>query len=258
MLLSSIFSIGKEIISGFINDTNSFYVASELTTIGIQNRFTVSIDDDEYDICDSLNYYLRRVDIIITTGGLGPTFDDITLSSVAKALNKKLIFSENSYRHIEKFYSNLYKNGKIESAEMNDKRKKMAYIPEGSVELRNKTGAASGIYIQENNKHIFCLPGIPKEMKPMLEESVLPILKNLSHDCIVNKTYEFQINDETVIGEYIDRLKSPTLHIKSLPTGFDSKTIGVRFTAYGKNKDECLLSINSAKNKLSKAIESNA
>ncbi len=251
MLSSCILSIGKEIISGIINDTNSFFISSKLTAIGIYNRYIIALDDEEQDIIDCFKRCLDKVDIVISTGGLGPTFDDITIQSVAKALNKKLILSENSYKRIEKFYLNLFKEGKIDYPEMNDKRKKMAYVPEGAVELDNKTGAASGIYIKENKKHIFCLPGVPKEFKPMFEFEVLSILKKMSSGVTINRTYEFSINDETVLSKAVDKIITMSdVYIKSLPTGFDSDTMGVRFTASGKDEKECLKKIESAKNSL--------
>ncbi len=255
MLSSCVLSIGKEIISGFTNDTNSFFISSRLTNIGIYNRFILSVDDEEGDIVSCIKACLDKVDIIITTGGLGPTFDDITVSSVAKALNKELVFSRASYNRIETFYKRLYDAGKIDSPEMNDKRKKMAYIPKGAIEIENKVGAASGIYLKENGKHIFCLPGIPKEMKPMFEGFVFKTLKGFSDSCILSKTYEFRINDETILGRFIDKLKSSDMHIKSLPTGFDSKIMGVRFTAYGKDHQDCLSKIELTKNKLQQALE---
>ncbi len=257
MLFSCILSIGKEIVSGYIQDSNSAYIASYLTEIGINNRYIVSVDDEENDIKESIEHYLDKVDLLITTGGLGPTFDDITLPSLAKSIKKKLIFSQNSYNHIKQFYENLYKLGKIDSYEMNEKRVKMAYIPETSIELENTEGAASGIYIKHNSKHIFCLPGIPKEMKPMFENQVLPIVRQLSNSVIVTRTYEFEINDETILGTFIDKIKNQNLHIKSLPTGFDSKTMGVRFTAYGKTNEECISAIEDAKNRLSRDLSHN-
>ncbi len=254
MLFSCIFSIGKEIINGSINDTNSFYISSELTKCGIDNRYIVSIDDNENDIIESLRYYLDKVDILITTGGLGPTFDDITIETISKALKKELKFDRDSYEHIKTFYNNLYKNGKISSSEINEKRKKMAYIPSDAKVLKNYTGAASGIYIKENNKHIFCLPGIPREMKPMFEKEVIPIIQSLSTGITINKVYKFSINDETVLGQFIDKIKENGVYIKSLPVDFDSKTMEVRFTASGKNETECLKKIEYTKKKLEKQI----
>ncbi len=254
MLSSCVLSIGREIITGAIKDTNSFYLSSNLTAIGIYNRFILSVDDVKDDIINCFVKCLKEVDIVVTTGGLGPTFDDITLPSISEALNRELVLSEQSYKRIKQFYEKLFEEGKIDSREMNEKRKKMAYIPENSIELNNIVGAASGVYIQEDSKHIFCLPGVPREMKPMFENEVFPILKGLSRGVILSKTYEFGINDETIIGQLIDKVRVHDVYIKSLPTGFDSKTMGVRFTANGENEKECMKKIVKVKNMLEQLL----
>ncbi len=254
MLSSCVISIGREIISGIINDTNSFYLSSNLTSIGIYNRYIVSVDDIEQDISEAFLYYLEKVDIVITTGGLGPTFDDITIPSVARALKRELVMSDNAYSHIKNFYTELFSKGKIDSNKMNEKRIKMAYIPKGAIELDNKVGAAFGIYIKENGKHIFCLPGIPKEMKPMFECEVLPKLKRMSDGVTLSVTYDFDINDETVLTQVVDGIKTEDVYIKSLPTGFDSKKMGVRFTASGRSKQECMKKIEAVKSALEKGL----
>ena len=254
MLSSCVLSIGKEIVNGSINDTNSFYLSSQLTSIGIYNRYIVAVDDDEIDITENFLYCLSKVNIIITTGGLGPTFDDITVASIAKALKRKMVLSENAYKKIEAFYERLFEENRIPSKGMNVKRKKMAYVPENSIELENRVGAAPGVYIKEKNKHIFCLPGVPKEMKSMFESGVLPVLKGMSEGITISRTYEFEINDETVLTQAVDAVMSEDVYIKSLPAGFDSKTMGVRFTVSGKNESECLKKIEAAKNNLERIL----
>ena len=254
MLSSCVISIGKEIVNGSINDTNSFYLSSQLTSTGIYNRYIVAVDDDERDITENFLYYLSRVDIIITTGGLGPTFDDITVASIAKALKRKMVLSKEAYKKIEVFYKRLFEENKIDSKDMNVKRKKMAYIPENSIELENGVGAAPGVYIKEKNKHIFCLPGVPKEMKSIFETGVLPVLKSMSEGVTISRTYEFEINDETILTQAVDAVMSEDVYIKSLPAGFDSKTMGVRFTVSDKNESECLKKIETAKNNLERIL----
>jgi len=254
MLFSCVISIGKEIVNGSINDTNSFYLSSKLTSIGVNNRYIIAIDDDERDIIENFLYYLNRVDIVITTGGLGPTFDDMTVVSIAKALKRNMVLSKDAYKKIETFYKRLFEEKKITSKDMNVKRKKMAYIPENSIELENRVGAAPGVYIKEKNKHIFCLPGVPNEMKFMFERSVLPILKGMSEGVTISRTYEFEINDETVLTQAVDAVKAGDVYIKSLPAGFDSKTMGVRFTTSGKNESECLKKIETVKNNLERIL----
>jgi len=252
---AAILSIGKEIVSGFILDTNSHFLASYLYRLGIENRFILSVDDRKSDIIDAIRFVLPKVDIVITTGGLGPTFDDITLESVAEALNRKLYLDKGALSFIEDFYNRLYKDGKIESPGLNEKRKKMAYLIEGCKPLKNRVGAAWGIYLEEDGKHIFCLPGVPGEMKPMFEDEVLPILEKLSDRVSLIKEVTVDINDESVLGRYIDEvMKNNDVYIKSLPEGFDTRKMSVRFTAFGESKEEAERKIKDALNELLRLI----
>ena len=254
---SAVFSIGKEIVEGIITDTNSAYISSYLYRMGFDNRFILSVDDKKKDIISSIDFVMDKVDVIVTTGGLGPTFDDITLESVAEALNKGVYLDRDVLDFIDSFYTRLYHEGKIESPGLNEKRKKMAYLIEGSKPLKNSVGAAWGVYVEKNGKHIFCLPGVPKEMKPMFENEVVPILKNLTNKVSVVKEVAFDINDESVLGNFIDKvMKSHNVYIKSLPLGFDDKIMNVRFMAFGKNQIEGLKKIESAIETLKKFIES--
>ncbi len=255
---SAVLSIGKEIVSGITLDTNSHFIASYLYKMGIENRFILALDDREDEIVDGLHFVLPKVDVVITTGGLGPTFDDITLESVAKALNRGLYLDKEALKFVEGFYTRLYKEGKIESSGLNEKRKKMAYLIEGCKPLMNYVGAAWGVYIQDNNKHIFCLPGVPKEMKPMFENEVVPILEGLTSRVSVVKEVVFDINDESVLGNFVDEvMKAHDVYIKSLPTGFDSKTMSVRFTAFGKTEEEASKKIKNAALELEKLLGTN-
>jgi len=255
---SAVLSIGREIISGITLDTNSHFISAYLYRLGIENRFILSLDDRKDDIVDGVHYVLSKVDVVITTGGLGPTFDDITLESVALALNRGLYLDKDALDFIKDFYTKLHKEGKIENPGLNEKRKKMAYLIEGSKPLKNSVGAAWGVYVEDNGKHIFCLPGVPKEMKPMFEDEVVPILKNLTNRVSVVRELTFNINDESVLGNFIDKvMKSHDVYIKSLPTGFDSKTMNVRFTAFGKTEEEANDRIGAAVLELKKLLETN-
>ena len=257
MRTSAIIIVGKEIVIGQTQDSNSFFIGSHLTQWGINNKYIAAVDDNGKEIVDVFRYYLDKVDIVIVSGGLGPTFDDMTMEAVAVALNRRLYLNNEAFEHIKNFYEKLYKEGKIESNEMNEKRMKMAYLIEGCKPLKNSVGAAWGAYINMNNKHVFVLPGLPKEMKAMFLNEVEPILKPLGEELGIVKVYEFDINDESVLGGCIDEvMKKYDVYIKSLPVGFDSKTIKVRFTAYNKDINEGLRIIEQAKVYLDKLLNS--
>ncbi len=252
---SAVLSIGKEIVAGVTLDTNSHFISSYLTRLGFLNRFISAVDDNKDDIVDSVRFLLDRVDILITTGGLGPTFDDMTLESIAEALGKNLYLDSEALKYVQEFYEKLYKQGKIDSPLLNDKRKKMAYLIEGCTPLKNKVGAAWGVYLKDGDKHIFCLPGLPKEMKPMFEGEVLPILEELSDRVSLIREIVVDINDESVLGRFIDEvMKNHDVYIKSLPEGFDNRKMGVRFTAFGKSKEEAEQKIENALGELLKLI----
>ncbi len=255
---SAVFSIGKEIVSGVITDTNSAFISSYLYRMGFDNRFILSVDDKKEDIISSINFVIDKVDVIITTGGLGPTFDDITLESVAEALNRETYLDKEALNFIDNFYTKLYSEGKIESPGLNEKRKKMAYLIEGSKPLKNSIGAAWGVYVEKDGKHIFCLPGVPKEMKPMFENEVVSVLRNLTNKVSVIKEIFFDVNDESVLGNFIDKvMKSYDVYIKSLPSGFDDKKMNVRFMAFGRDQAEGLRKIDLAVKALKELVESN-
>ncbi len=257
MLRSAVISVGKEIISGVTLDTNSFFIAGYLLRLGFDNRHIVAIDDKKEEIVEIVNFLLKKVDVLITTGGLGPTFDDMTMESVAVALGLNLYLDTDALRFIDNFYTDLYRQGKIDKPGLNEKRRKMAYLIEGCKPLKNSVGAAYGCYIQHNNKHIFILPGVPKEMKPMFENEVVPILKTISDGVVIAEEFDFEINDESVLGELIDKImRKSDVYIKSLPIGFENRKMGVRFTAYGRDKTEAKEKILKAKRELENLLSS--
>ncbi|WP_033378653.1 competence/damage-inducible protein A [Hippea alviniae] len=257
MLKSAVISVGKEIVGGITLDTNSFFIAGYLLRLGFNNRHIIAVDDEKEEIIETINFLLNKVDVIITTGGLGPTFDDKTMESVAAALKLNLYLDADALKFIDEFYTKLYNQGRIDEPGLNEKRRKMAYLIEGCKPLKNSVGAAYGCYIKYQGKHIFVLPGVPKEMKPMFENEVVPILKEISDGVIVALEFEFKINDESVLGELIDKvMRKSEVYIKSLPVGFESDSMGVRFTAYGESESKAKEKILRAKEELENLLKS--
>ncbi len=169
-----IITIGTEVLIGQVIDTNSAWLGEKLQIAGLNiNRKTSIVDTPEL-IISTLQKAFEENDIIITTGGLGLTKDDITKNSIAKWLNKNLVYHEPSVEHLHSFY-------KKRNREVNELVLKMALIVEGSEGFVNPVGASPGMMIPlPNNKYLFCFPGVPNEMKALFETYVFDKLKKLS------------------------------------------------------------------------------
>ena len=158
---SAILIIGNEILSGRTVDKNTSFIAKWLSDLGISVEEVRVIPDKENIIVNSVNELRNKYQYVFTTGGIGPTHDDITSESIAKAFGKKYDYNKEAYSILEKYYEN---------SDFNEGRKKMARMPEGANLIYNKQGSAPAFYID----NVFVLPGIPSYV-----ELMLPPLKNL-------------------------------------------------------------------------------
>ncbi|MDO8885431.1 competence/damage-inducible protein A [Candidatus Oleimmundimicrobium sp.] len=165
-----ILTIGSEITLGLSLDLNSYYIARELGKIGIEAKRILSVPDDVKMISSTIEESLNRVDLLIITGGLGPTADDLTRDAIAKHTGKKLFLSNDSANLIKKRYFNLKRP-------MPEIVLKQAYLPEGAVPIIPTLGTAPGLIIEIGKKIILALPGVPTEMKEMFHRAVVPYLK---------------------------------------------------------------------------------
>jgi nicotinamide-nucleotide amidase len=170
----SIISIGTELNLGLILNRNSKYIAERMTDLGIECRFMFTVSDKTDDISKVLKRSLEDSDLIIISGGLGPTDDDITRESVASVLNLKLIRDRSLDQSSLKFIKRT-RNKKIHQRLL-----RQSYIPENSFPIKPRVGSASGFGIQlDDGKIIFCLPGVPKEVRSMFECDVIPFIKEI-------------------------------------------------------------------------------
>lgn len=168
-LVAEILTIGREILDGRVIDTNRVFLALELKKIGIVPRYSQSVDDDEERIQEAFAIAASRSNIILVTGGLGPTSDDMTIEVFAKFLNRSLFTHEQAKATLLK---RLEKMGRLP----NESHLKQVMIPTGAEPLENKAGTAPGVYYHQADQHWFFLPGVPREMKLLFEESVKPKL----------------------------------------------------------------------------------
>ena len=211
--------IGNEILIGKTQDTNSNWLAKRFAKYGHRLKRITTIEDDIEVISTTLQIVLgRKPDIIITTGGLGPTFDDMTLAGVAKGLNRELELNQHAYNSVKRAYDYAYKRGILKLEGMTKEREKMSYLPRGSTPLPNIRGTAPGVKLTEGDTTVFILPGVPSEMKAIFLNVVKPILKE-KRGKFVEKGLFFMDIGESQIAPYVTIIenKYPRLWMKTHP-----------------------------------------
>src|ERR1700737_4576232 len=165
-----IVTIGTEILLGHLVDTNSVFIARNLAAHGVDVFAKHSVGDNADRLERMLEGVLERADGAVTTGGLGPTVDDLTKDAVGRVVGKPLVLHEPSLRAIEERFRSF-------NRPMGENNKRQAYLPEGSVVLDNPHGTAPGfVALRDDGKFVACMPGVPREMRPMLAEKLVPWL----------------------------------------------------------------------------------
>ena len=237
--------IGNEILIGKTLDTNSNWLAKRIAKYGHRLKRITVIEDDIEVISTTLQIILeRKPDMLITTGGLGPTFDDMTLAGVAKGVNRELELNQHAYKSIEKAYEYAYKRGILKLEGMTKEREKMSYLPQGSTPLPNIRGTAPGVKLTEGDTTLFILPGVPSEMKAIFQNVVKPILKE-KRGKFVEKGLFFKDIGESQIAPYVTKIenKFPQLWMKTHPRIGLSLEVELSITAFNLENGEELAEI---------------
>lgn len=193
---SEIITIGDELLIGQVVDTNSAWMARELNMVGITVNRINSIADDHNQIISTLHEVSERADIIFMTGGLGPTRDDITKLALCDYFNAPLVFDQPSFENIQRIFS-------LRGYIMTEINRKQAEIPACAEALQNIHGTAPGMVFRQNGKIYFSLPGVPFEMKALMTDHVLPMIKSLSNRIILHKTILTQGVGESFLADKI-------------------------------------------------------
>ncbi len=226
-MIAEIITIGSEITTGSILNTHSKYISSKLLELGIETYYHTSVDDNKKRVSDIINIALQRADIIITTGGLGPTDDDLTKEVISETLGLELISDKDIEDNIRNIFSKLDKT-------MPTNNLKQAFKPEGSQFLKNSIGTAPGIFLSKDNKKIIMLPGPSKEMELMFNNEVIPL---------IHEDYNIIIKSVNIIGIGESQLE---MKIKDLinkdsdiiiATFAKEGEVEVKIIGKGKNKD---------------------
>lgn len=203
-----IIAVGTEILLGDIVNTNAQYLAKKLSNLGILCYHQSVVGDNPKRLLEAYELAFKRADLVITTGGLGPTKDDLTKEISFEFFNKESVLHEESLKRIEDRFKKL-------DRDMAKNNIKQAYFPKDAIVLSNDNGTAPGCIIEENNKIIINLPGPPKEMKPMFEESVIPYLSKFQKEVLVSKMIKVigigESSAEEMIANIIENQTNPTV-----------------------------------------------
>lgn len=231
---ASILTVGKEILIGSITNTNSKYISDKLTDMGIEVNRQVSVDDNLDEIVNELKYLKKSSDLIVISGGLGPTNDDITKEAVAKFLNRKIYLDEDEK---EKMIDRFTKFGRT----MTPNNLKQVMLIEGSEKIENKWGVALGESIEFDNKRIILLPGPPDEMEPMLDYYLAN--KSFTNENIIIKSIDIIGLGESVIEDRIRKMS------------FENNNVSINTFAHGTYTEVKIIGKDTKKEELQFSIE---
>ena len=224
-------SVGTEILLGNIVNTNAAYLAEKIALLGLSCYHQSSIGDNEDRMEDAIRLALSRSDIVILSGGLGPTKDDLTKEVTAKVFGRKLYEDPHTKARIQEYFR------RVHSKSITDNNWKQALVPEGAIVIDNHNGTAPGLILEDekNGKTAILLPGPPNEIKPMFERDVAPYLNKKQPEGIYSKMVKVcsvgESRAETMVADIMDAQTNPTLAPYA-------KTGEVHFRVTAKARDE--------------------
>lgn len=194
---AELITIGDEILIGQIVDTNSAWMAKELNAIGLRVTQITSVSDQKTAILNALSEAATRAQIVLITGGLGPTKDDITKSTLLEYFGGSLVFDEGQYAQVERLFASF-------GREVTPINRKQAEVPSSCKVLVNERGTAPGMWFTKDNIHYISMPGVPYEMMWMMQQVVIPQLKEqLSLPVIIHRTFLTQGVGESMLADWI-------------------------------------------------------
>lgn len=230
---AEIICVGTELLMGSTLNTNATEIAAALAGIGLNLYHSSVVGDNPARLAEAVKLALSRADIVITTGGLGPTYDDLTKETVAACMGKKLVLHPECLKEIEEYFARAHR-------EMAPTNEKQAWLPEGCIVLHNPNGTAPGCLMEADGKIVAVLPGPPREMRPMLQNELLPHLMQKGQRLVSHELHFYGIGEselEYKLHDLMAKSKNPTIapyagtgEVKlrvtaSLPEGEDAETL---------------------------------
>jgi molybdenum cofactor synthesis domain-containing protein len=253
-----IVSVGNELLLGNTVNTNASWLAAQATSVGSEVSRITTIGDTLSEISGAVKESLRRApDFLIITGGIGPTFDDMTLKGVARALGRRVRLDRDAVKMIRGHYARRFKGKRIK---LTGPRLKMACIPNGGIPLPNPIGTAPGVLLTANRTQIFCLPGVPSEAKAIFQTSVLARIRaEAGGRSYVESWLKISGIMESSLAPIIDRVMSrePGVYIKSHPRGVENNKpqIELHFSTFAPARATGNRTLRAAVNEMKKQLK---
>ena len=205
---TAILSVGTEILFGQIVNTNTVYLSQQMNMLGFDVMYHYTVGDNPKRVEEMIDLAFQDCDLILTTGGLGPTQDDLTKEVACKALDDTLVMMDDVLEEITKYFKTL-------GREMTENNKKQAIMPSRATVFHNYAGTAPGFALEKDGKYIICMPGPPREMKRMFQKSVVPFLQSMIDGALYYRQIRFfgigESMLETQLLDLIDNQTDPTL-----------------------------------------------
>ncbi len=228
---AEIIGIGSELLLGQIANTDAQFISQQLSGIGVSVYFHTAVGDNRLRILETLSIASTRSDIIITTGGLGPTMDDISKETVAEYLGMDLYLHEPSKNRLEEYFKKRNRN-------MCQNNYKQAMFPKDCIVLPNDNGTAPGMIVERDDKVYIVLPGPPSELQPMFVDYVLPYLKAKTSDKIISRVIRIFGIGESAVEEKLKDLLANQSNPTIAPLASQGE-VTLRVTAKGPSKEAC-------------------
>ena len=242
-MLAEIITIGDELLIGQVIDTNSAWMAEQLNLVGIRVHQITSISDNQQHILTTLREASHRAQLILVTGGLGPTKDDITKQTFCKYFDTSLVFSEAAYKNVEKLFS-------ARGVAVTELNRLQAMVPANCTVIPNPNGTAPGMWFEKEGCIYVSMPGVPFEMKAMMEEEIIPRLMGKLNQVIIHRTILTEGVGESFLAALIEPWEDalpPFIKLAYLP---QPGMVRLRLTATGTDRNILQQAIQTAENEL--------
>lgn len=261
MINVEILTIGNEILLGIVEDTNSNYLCRVVRGMGGRVRHIAVVRDDIEAIAVEIKSSLDRgTDLIFTGGGLGPTDDDLTLAAIARAMDRRLEINATARAFVEQRYRELASAGYVQRSEVSESRLKMTRLPEGARPIENPVGAAPAVVIEVNGTHIVSLPGVPTELKAIVEGPLQSLLAEVfGQGSYREREIIVGCGDESELAPALRQIASahPNVYIKSRASHFGPDVrFRILISSSGASPEEADGVIESAASDLTRVLRS--